>query len=148
MSRLARRSLVVLSMCCWLAGCPRFENDDRAPAIANASASFTASRENGASLRYRFRNRSLLTDATNVVYRWDFGDESPVSLEFEPQHAFPAPGRYAVTLEVSADPKLFDRYTREVEVVAYDVRVPPIAPTRSLVTRMPRITRDRAAPRP
>lgn len=35
------------------------------------------------------------------IYEWDFGDSSPISNEFEPEHEFTEPGVYTVTLIAS-----------------------------------------------
>ncbi|WP_307524365.1 PKD domain-containing protein [Pedobacter sp. W3I1] len=64
--------------------------------IAQPTASFTADKTTGCTnLAVQFKNTSVGA----IGYRWDFGDGSPISNEFEPQHTYTGSGiNYLVTL--------------------------------------------------
>lgn len=67
--------------------------------LESPTADFTADRTVGCSnLIVKFKNNSKGA----IAYTWDFGDGSPKSNEFEPQHTFPGSGiNYTVTLTAS-----------------------------------------------
>jgi PKD repeat protein len=64
--------------------------------LAQPTASFTADKTTGCTnLAVKFKNTSIGA----VGYLWDFGDGSPTSTEFEPQHTYTGSNiNYAVTL--------------------------------------------------
>jgi len=64
--------------------------------IAQPTASFSADKMSGCTnLAVKFKN----TSAGAIGYQWDFGDGSPLSNEFEPQHIYAGSNiNYAVTL--------------------------------------------------
>jgi PKD repeat protein len=67
--------------------------------LAQPTASFTADKTSGCSnLTVKFKNTSVGA----VGYLWDFGDGSPTSNEFEPQHTYIGSNiNYAVTLSTT-----------------------------------------------
>jgi len=67
--------------------------------LESPTADFTADRTVGCTnLIVKFKNNSKGA----IAYTWDFGDGSPKSNEFEPQHTFPGSGvNYTVTLTAS-----------------------------------------------
>lgn len=65
---------------------------------------------------------SNVTDPSgSFTYRWDFGDESPISTEAAPQHAFARSGRFTVRLTVTG-PK-GDRVESSTEVTVADIAI-------------------------
>jgi len=67
--------------------------------LAQPTASFTADKTTDCTkLAVQFKN----TSTGAIGYRWDFGDGSPISNEFEPQHTYTGSGiNYSVTLTTS-----------------------------------------------
>ncbi|RIX60089.1 PKD domain-containing protein [Paenibacillus nanensis] len=71
--------------------------------------------------------KDLSTDKNNdiVSWKWDFGDNSPISTEREPTHTFPGPGTYPVTLTVTDADGQSNSFTLEQTVEPVDFEVWP-----------------------
>jgi PKD repeat protein len=71
-----------------------------------------------APLRVRFRD---LSSGDVQSWRWDFGDGSPVSTEPEPEHIYTTPGKYDVSLSITA---IGDRSAMVIKEDAVFVQTP------------------------
>jgi gliding motility-associated-like protein len=62
-------------------------------------------------------NQTACGTCSNVAYLWNFGDGSPLSTLFEPQHSYADTGTYVVTLIASSGFGCADTITTVVEVI-------------------------------
>lgn len=67
----------------------------------------------GRPLRVKTRN---LSKGGDLVFSWDFGDESPKSSEFEPEQAYSSTGDYTITLTARDQTTGFERSAHTVNV--------------------------------
>lgn len=58
---------------------------------------------------------------TILAWSWNFGDGSPVNTNRNPSHAFPSPGTYQVTLEITDNIPCTYNLTRDVIIYPYPV---------------------------
>lgn len=74
-------------------------------------------KENGG---IRFENLSQIPsmNGDTLKFRWDFGDNSPVSLKKNPQHLYPNNGSYVVTLHAQSKARCVDSITDVVLISA------------------------------
>ncbi|UVI29019.1 OmpL47-type beta-barrel domain-containing protein [Paenibacillus spongiae] len=75
-----------------------------------------------------FQNLSTDEDNDIVSWKWEFGDNSPISAEKEPTHTFPGPGTYPVKLTVTDSQGHTSSYTLEQTVEPADFEFMPQNP--------------------
>jgi gliding motility-associated-like protein len=56
------------------------------------------------------------TSSGSVAYSWDFGDASPLSNENEPEHSYPGPGSFLITLVATNDAGCKDTATQLIDI--------------------------------
>ncbi|MFQ5795519.1 MAG: PKD domain-containing protein [Candidatus Bipolaricaulia bacterium] len=71
----------------------------------------------------RFVDRSQDPDGEIISWLWDFGDGATAQIR-TPQHTYPRPGRYRVTLIVTDDDRGQNTVSREIEVLQRPNRSP------------------------
>ncbi|MFC0390188.1 OmpL47-type beta-barrel domain-containing protein [Paenibacillus mendelii] len=75
-----------------------------------------------------FKNLSTDEDNDIVSWKWEFGDNSPISVEKEPTHTFPGAGTYPVKLTVTDSQGHTSSYTLEQTVEPADFEFSPQNP--------------------